>query len=508
MSVIEMPPPPDDTHDGPSDRDAERHVLGAMLHGDPHAINDATTTITATDYADPRHELIHDAITHLYARGEPVDPIAVTDRLRRTKTLTRAGGPAYIHDLRAAVIITTNIGYYADIVRDTAERRRLATYGHTLIQHALTPDDTPIGDIVERARIDIDTVIRPVPGVDGSAGDYLCFADLYASDPEPIQWLMPPIAAGGRVTTLYAPGKAGKSLIAMEVALALATGRGALLRHGQSGREPVHVLYIDQEQTVEDWRDRSMQMGYGPDDAHLLDEYLHVLSFRAWAPFDTPAGGAQVMASARATSARLVIIDTISKVVAGEENSNDTHQNLYRCTIAQLKAAGIAVLMLDHTGKDLERGARGGSAKTDNVDLAYRLTVRAQDRLTLTPTHVRFRDPATTQPLPLRREATPLAHVEDSWGAAGGEVVGFRPTGLMERLSRLLGATPGLSKTEALDLVRGRAEYKRQALALLIAEGYVRDERGPHNKAVLAEIRPYRQADDPAAVDREEGERP
>ena len=99
-------------------------------------------------------------------------------------------------------------------------------------------------------------------------------------------------------------------------------------------------------------------------------------------------------ATAEQTKARAVIIDTASKVIAGEENSNDTQQAFYRNTVVPLKRTGVAVLVLDHTGKDIERGARGGSAKTDNVDLAFELLIRGKDTLSLKNTHARFRDAA------------------------------------------------------------------------------------------------------------------
>lgn len=68
------------------------------------------------------------------------------------------------------------------------------------------------------------------------------------------------------------------------------------------------------------------------------------------------------------------MIDTASRFVAGKENDSDTWLALYRLVHAPLKAAGIACWRLDHFGKDLERGARGSSAKTQDVDHVWELT--------------------------------------------------------------------------------------------------------------------------------------
>ena len=215
--------------------------------------------------------------------------------------------------------------------------------------------------------------------------------DLFNKPRTPTEWLARPLLASGRVTLLYSPGKTGKSLIAMEIAAGLATGTPVF---GGQTRDAMNVLYIDQEMTEEDWLERLTDMGYKPGDAQFLTDHLFLAQLQAWPPMDTFAGGAMVAATAEQTKARAVIIDTASKVIAGEENSNDTQQAFYRNTVVPLKRTGVAVLVLDHTGKDIERGARGGSAKTDNVDLAFELLIRGKDTLSLKNTHARFRDAA------------------------------------------------------------------------------------------------------------------
>jgi hypothetical protein len=47
----------------------------------------------------------------------------------------------------------------------------------------------------------------------------------------------------------------------------------------------------------------------------------------------------------------------------------------------------------------------------------------------------------------------------------------------MERISRAVEKAPGLSRNAIESSVRGKTDYKRLALELLIAEGFVRVER-------------------------------
>ncbi|MGG5257481.1 AAA family ATPase [Phycicoccus avicenniae] len=506
-------PPPDeprpDERTPPNDHRAEQAVLGSMLF-DPRGAVEITGVIDGHHFYYPRHETIYEALRKRVHSLKPIERYLLANDLRDAGTLARCGGTVYLEELyQLGIAVPTDAAlHFADEVRRTAARRRLVEAGTRIMALGYTPSDTPPAELHHTAldTLERDLILQPVPGVDEEVGDrFLDFTTLYTTPPQPIPWLIAPILAEGRITLLYAPGKAGKSLVAMEAACALATGGLALTQ--RTPHHPVHVLYVDQEQTPEDWRDRTQAMGYTVQDAAELTEHLHVSNLQAWAPLDTVAGGAQLLAEVRRTGARVVIIDTVSKVVAGEENSNDTHQALYRHTLAPLKREGLAVLLLDHTGKDLEKGARGGSAKTDNIDIAYQLTPRSHDKLTLAPTHVRFRDDATSRTITLVRSTIPrLTHVEDTWSDSTSPAAEFRPTRFMEKISRLVEATPGLSKSEVLDLVTGRAEYKRKALATLIAEGYIEDVRGQHNKATLGELKPYREASDPMASDRPDGD--
>lgn len=218
---------------------------------------------------------------------------------------------------------------------------------------------------------------------------FVDWTDLFSRPRTPPDWYAKPILAAGRVTLIYSPGKTGKSLLSMEIAAGLATGMPLL---GQPRRDPLDVLYIDQEMTEEDWLDRLTDMGYRPGDADDLAAHLHLAQLQNWLPMDTMAGGAMVASVAESVAAKVVIIDTASKVIAGKENDSDTQSAFYRNTVVPLKRAGLAVLILDHTGKDLEKGARGSSAKTDNVDLVYELTKRDENTLVMKRTHMRFHD--------------------------------------------------------------------------------------------------------------------
>lgn len=195
----------------------------------------------------------------------------------------------------------------------------------------------------------------------------IVWSEFWQRDTTPNEWLCEPFLPAGRQVAFYAPAKLGKSLLAFEVAAALATGQPVL---GRPASDPIPVMYVDLEMTPDDVEERLDAMGYGPESD--LDR-LHYYSLPFFGPLDEAAGANGVMKRALQHEARLVVIDTMARAVAGEENSADTYRAFYRHLGMSLKAAGIALLRIDHTGKDISRGQRGSSEKVGDVDLVWRL---------------------------------------------------------------------------------------------------------------------------------------
>lgn len=181
-----------------------------------------------------------------------------------------------------------------------------------------------------------------------------------------VDWLVPDFIARGQSYALVSTAKAGKSLLMLDVAAAIASGRSVL---GQRPQPPVRVLYVDHENSNFDLIERLRDMGYAPGDLGNL----RYLAFPSMPPLDGPAGGVDLVDVAEHHDAALVIIDTVARVVAGEENSADTYRALYRHTLAPLKGAGRAVARLDHRGHGVKAHARGSSAKADDVDAVWTL---------------------------------------------------------------------------------------------------------------------------------------
>jgi replicative DNA helicase len=137
----------------PHDIAAEQCVLGSMLIS-KDAISDVIEVIRPQDHYRPAHQIVHEAILDLYSRGEPADAITVKDELAKHGTLTRMGGPPYLHTLISSVPTAANAGYYARIVRERAILRRLVEVGTRIVQLGYAGQGDA-DDVVDQAQAEV-----------------------------------------------------------------------------------------------------------------------------------------------------------------------------------------------------------------------------------------------------------------------------------------------------------------------------------------------------------------
>lgn len=231
--------------------------------------------------------------------------------------------------------------------------------------------------------------------------------ELWADQSEE-EWIVEPLLPARRLVALYSAPKVGKSLLLLELCCAIATARDVL---GVSIDRPRKVLYVDFENDPKaDVRERLQAMGYGPDDL----TNLHYLSFPTLAALDSDRGGQELMAAVHEYACEVVVVDTVSRAIAGEENENDTWLSFYRHTGLRMKQEGIALIRLDHAGKDESKGQRGGSAKSGDVDAVWRLSRISDDSYRLDCEAARM--PINEKTLVLHRELGPLRHRVDAEG--------------------------------------------------------------------------------------------
>jgi replicative DNA helicase len=156
----------------PHDLAAERGVLGGMLMSD-EAITEVAGFLKPSEFYEPRHEQIYDAILALHAQRRAVDTVTVADLLTKRGQLSKVGGPPYLHDLIQSVPSAANAGYYAEIVHDKASLYGLIKVGTRLVQMGHATDDSDAAEAIDEAQAALHALARSGADTDPTVADAL-----------------------------------------------------------------------------------------------------------------------------------------------------------------------------------------------------------------------------------------------------------------------------------------------------------------------------------------------
>jgi len=125
----------------PHDLEAEKAVIGAMLVSET-AVSAVAERLTAEDFYSEVHRIIYGAMTRLFARGDPIDQLTLTNELRSIGEFEKVGGRAYVFQIVESVPTAANAARYADIVRGKALLRDIIDVGSRITEDAFgEPED-------------------------------------------------------------------------------------------------------------------------------------------------------------------------------------------------------------------------------------------------------------------------------------------------------------------------------------------------------------------------------
>ena len=128
------------------------------------------------------------------------------------------------------------------------------------------------------------------------------------------------------------------------------------------------------EMTRSDLAGRLSSMGIDYPNHKRLRKHLHYYQMQIFDTFDTSKGSSQLLGVVKKHDADLVVIDTFARVISGDENDANTVHKFAANAGMPLKALCVAVVRLDHLGKNTSKGARGSSAKRDDVDVVWTIS--------------------------------------------------------------------------------------------------------------------------------------
>jgi hypothetical protein len=244
-------------------------------------------------------------------------------------------------------------GDHARIVRDLAERRRALAIVQDATRIIHGANGSWKTDLTERARLLAERV-TPAPAAAAPKTSWTA-AELLSSELQRPPFLVDGLLPAG-LTMFGGRPKIGKSWLALQLVQAVGTGGRFLGQRVEQGR----CLYLALEDPP--WRLAERMKAQGWADRAAQVDFQTVGSLHA--------GGGEVLAGMiREGSYRLVVVDTLSRALAGDQN--DSQAMLAALTPLQeaAHAAKAAVLMIDHHNKlgAATSGSGGGEGLEPDV---------------------------------------------------------------------------------------------------------------------------------------------
>ncbi|HJN62073.1 MAG TPA: replicative DNA helicase [Candidatus Parcubacteria bacterium] len=219
----------------PQSEEAEKSLLGSLML-DKNAVIKVADFLESRDFYKRTHQDIYLAIQELFEKGDPIDLLSVSTRLREKKKLEEVGANAYLTELINSVPTAAHVLSYAKIVqrkrilRDLIEASyEIGTIGYnetedvdklldqaeqrifSIAQHSLSQNFIPIKSTLEDAFKRIDELSKEGGKIRGLATGFSdldnILAGLQKSD----------------LIILASRPSLGKSSLALDIAKSIAT---------------------------------------------------------------------------------------------------------------------------------------------------------------------------------------------------------------------------------------------------------------------------------------------
>lgn len=134
----------------PQNIEAEHGVLGSMLM-DREAIGDVLLVLDDDDFYMPANGEIFRTLIGLYDRNEPIDLVLATDDLKGRGKLDAVGGVSRLVEIMESVPNASHGLAYAKLVREAADRRRLADAASAILRDAQEGSMREVSDLIDAA---------------------------------------------------------------------------------------------------------------------------------------------------------------------------------------------------------------------------------------------------------------------------------------------------------------------------------------------------------------------
>lgn len=347
-----------------ADTKLEEQVIGALLVSDPALDRVLEVGLQVDDFFLDTNRSAYAAVLRLHGKGDPVDQLTVKAELDRVGALGTAGGANRLDVLAATVVAPGNVKKHAERLRELSRERRL----HVLLAEAQAKLSAGSlnGEVVQLADQLLDA-----QATDPDKVELLDLDGLRKLRPP--SWLVRGQLVEDGLNLLYGAPGAGKSFLALDWSLSIATGQPWLDQPVKEGT----VVYVAGEGAVglrsriEAWVE--------------FHNTPNIDRFKTWpVPVNLWSGDTAALESKLKRlpdSPVLLVIDTVARCMPGGDENDTADMTLVVDTVDRLRRRyGMAALLVHHPRKGSDE-PRGSSVLNGAVDTSRLLKVDGKVRM-------------------------------------------------------------------------------------------------------------------------------
>src|SRR5690625_3457856 len=225
-------------------------------------------------------------------------------------------------------------------------------------------------------------------------------------------WITTDIVPAGGVVSLVGGSGVGKSFIAVDMACSVASG---MQWHGHEVDNPGSVVYVAAEGGGGiDKRVLAWAQQHGMQDVPKLHMILDAPIIDDQADAALVSETLAELSRRIASPVRLVILDTLNRVMPGEENSATAMAALMRGVEMVRQRLGCAVQIIHHTGHGEQQRARGSSAFFAALD--SEITIKKIGKSVVELENTKSKDSEEFEPVRLKLEQVAIEGMFDRKG--------------------------------------------------------------------------------------------
>jgi len=336
-------------------RAAEGAVLGAMVI-DSSCIDGVLSIVNVADFALPEHQTIFKTICQLHRdNNKALDGLILRDALDVQGQLERVGGVDYIRQILEGVPSAASADYYANLVREKSQRRRLCESLRRMQE--IADGNEPVGEAVS----EVQAIAAGLNGaIEGSTDSQAILKSLADVEALPIHWFWFNRVPMGMLTLIVGDPGLGKSFLSLYMAAKISTG-GAWpdcdsLPDNRAPEGSVVILSAEDDlsRTIRprlDWLGADSSKVFALEGVRLKDENDRQYEGYFNLGRDLPALRQAVRGC---NDCKLVIIDPLSAYLGRDVDSHrDSDVRSVLAPLVQFaEESGVAVVGVSHLNKN------------------------------------------------------------------------------------------------------------------------------------------------------------